>query len=61
MDVRLEAITDAIQEIYRNLFLLQGNNPYGDAIQDALDALNQFEGEDMHKVRICMEDGQHAR
>ena len=58
MDARLEAISDACREINRNLFLLQGD--YRDAeMVEALDsaaiAINQFESEQMHAIRVLLE------
>ena len=59
MDARLDAISGACHEINRNLLLLQGD--YRDAeMVEALDsaviAINQFECDQMHTIRVLLED-----
>ena len=58
MDAKLDAISDACREINRNLFLLQGDYREADvvdAVEAAVEAINQFEYDQMHAIRVLLE------
>jgi len=59
MDGKLAAISNACCEINRNLLLLQRagcSSEMGEALNSAVEAINQFETEEMHALRVILED-----
>lgn len=59
MDARLNAITEAVGEISRNLLLLQNGTekqPHYQHIEDAMQTINNFQVKQMHEIRVDMED-----
>ena len=58
MDARLNEISDACHEINRNLLLLQGDCREAeiiDALEAAVEAINQFEYDQVHAIRVLLE------
>jgi len=56
MDSRLQAISDSVHDINKNLFLLQGDVfAHSNILEAAVKSINEFEAEAIHLVRQAME------